>query len=139
MGRARRWYCATSLTRYIFRSVLPPLADERDNSPFAFRQPDRNAGRANGGPAAALALDRPHRNAFYKTGLCLRGSARLRVNLETYELRPASLIVLSPYTNMQCVTRRPADCEARRGPTVQAATGVRWSIHSILPPRLSPG
>jgi hypothetical protein len=70
---------------------------------------------ANGGPAAALALDRPHRNAFYKTGLCLRGSARLRVNLETYELRPASLIVLSPYTNMQCVTRRPADCEARRG------------------------
>jgi hypothetical protein len=90
-------------------------------------------------PLPHLPLDRPHRNAFYKTGLCLRGSARLRVNLETYELRPASLIVLSPYTNIQCVTRRPADCEARRGPTVQAATGVRWSIHSTLPPRLSPG
>jgi hypothetical protein len=65
-------------------------------------------------PLPHLPLDRPHRNAFYKTGLCLRGSARLRVNLEIYELRPASLIVLSPYTNIQWVTR-PADCEARRG------------------------
>lgn len=67
------------------------------------------------GPTAApiphLPLDRPHRNAFYKIGLCLRGSARLRVNLETYDLGPASLIVLSPYTIMQWAARS-ADCEA---------------------------
>jgi hypothetical protein len=31
----------------------------------------------------------------------------LRVNLEIYELRPASLIVLSPYTNMQWVRAWP--------------------------------
>ena len=62
-------------------------------------------------PVPHLPLDRPHRNAFYKIGLCLRGSARLRVNLETYDLGPASLIVLSPYTIMQWVARS-ADCQA---------------------------
>ena len=67
------------------------------------------------GPTAApvphLPLDRPHRNAFYKIGLCLRGSARLRVNLETYDLGPASLVVLPPYAIMQWAARS-ADCEA---------------------------
>ena len=66
------------------------------------------------GPAAPLPhlpLDCPHRNTFYKIGLCLRGSARLRVNLETYDLAPASLIVLSPHTIMQWVARS-ADCES---------------------------
>lgn len=67
------------------------------------------------GPTAApvthLPLDRPHRNTFYKIGVCLRGTSRLRVNLETYELGPASLIVLSPYTIIQW-TARSADCEA---------------------------
>lgn len=62
-------------------------------------------------PLPHLPLDQPHRNAFYKIGLCLRGSARLRVNLETYEVGPASLIVLSPHTIMQWVARS-ADCEA---------------------------
>ena len=63
------------------------------------------------GPAPPLPLDRLHRTAFYKIGLCLRGSARLRVNLETYDLGPGSLIVLSPYVVMQWVSRS-ADCEA---------------------------
>ena len=62
-------------------------------------------------PVPHLPLDRPHRNTFYKIGLCVRGTARLRVNLETYDLGPASLIVLSPYTIMQWVARS-ADCEA---------------------------
>lgn len=62
-------------------------------------------------PMPHLPLNRPHRNAFYKIGLCLRGSARLRVNLETYDVGPASLVVLSPYTIMQWVARS-ANCEA---------------------------
>jgi AraC family transcriptional activator of pobA len=67
------------------------------------------------GPTAAplphLALERPHRNTFYKLGLCVRGSARLRVNLDTYEVGPASLLLLSPYTIMQWEARS-ADCQA---------------------------
>lgn len=67
------------------------------------------------GPTAApvpyLPLNWPHRNAFFKIGVCLRGSARLRVNLETYDLGPNSLVVLSPYTVMQWVARS-ADWEA---------------------------
>jgi AraC family transcriptional activator of pobA len=62
-------------------------------------------------PLRHLPLDKPNRNTFYNIGLCVRGSARLRVNLETYELGPASLIVLSPHTIMQWVARS-ADCEA---------------------------
>ena len=76
---------------------------------------DRLAAVRFAGPAAAplphLPLNRPHRNAFFKIGVCLRGSARLRVNLELYDLGPGSLVVLSPYTVMQWVARS-ADCEA---------------------------
>ena len=71
--------------------------------------PDRLAAVRVAGPLAAppphLPLNQPHRNAFFKIGLCLRGSARLRVNLETYDLGPGSLVVLSPYTIMQWVAR----------------------------------
>ena len=63
------------------------------------------------GPLPHLPLNQPHRNAFSKISLCLLGSTRLRVNLETYDFKTGSLIVLSPYTIMQWVARS-ADCEA---------------------------
>ena len=51
--------------------------------------------------APHLPIDRPYRSDYYKIGLCLRGSARLQVNLETYDLAPGSLMVLSPYVIKQ--------------------------------------
>jgi AraC-like DNA-binding protein len=56
------------------------------------------------GPNSApshLPIDRPYRSNYYKIGLCLRGHARLKVNLETYEIGPGSLMVLSPYVIKQ--------------------------------------
>lgn len=44
----------------------------------------------------ALRIDQPYRSNYYKIGLCLRGRARLKVNLETYDLVPGCLMVLSP-------------------------------------------
>lgn len=51
--------------------------------------------------APHLPIDRPYRSEYYKIGLVLRGSARLQVNLETYDLGPGSLMVLSPYVIKQ--------------------------------------
>ena len=56
------------------------------------------------GPDSApshLPIDRPYRSNYYKIGLCLRGHARLKVNLETYEIGPGSLMILSPYVIKQ--------------------------------------
>jgi AraC family transcriptional activator of pobA len=56
------------------------------------------------GPKSApthLPIDLPYRSDYYKIGLCLRGSARLQVNLETYDIGPNSLMVLSPYVIKQ--------------------------------------
>lgn len=92
-------------------NVTIPLLD-LTSLPEPARRP--TAVRFVGLPAASLphlALERPHRNAFYKLGLCVRGSARLRVNLHTYEVEPGSLLLLSPYTMMQWEARS-ADCEA---------------------------
>ncbi|TVT39454.1 helix-turn-helix domain-containing protein [Hymenobacter setariae] len=51
--------------------------------------------------APRLPIDRPYRSEYYKIGIVLRGSARLQVNLETYDLGPGSLMVLSPYVIKQ--------------------------------------
>lgn len=51
--------------------------------------------------APHLPIDRPYRSEYYKIGLVLRGSARLQANLETYDLGPGSLMVLSPYVIKQ--------------------------------------
>jgi AraC-like DNA-binding protein len=51
--------------------------------------------------APRLPIDRPYRSEYYKIGIVLRGSARLQVNLETYDLGPNSLMVLSPYVIKQ--------------------------------------
>ena len=56
------------------------------------------------GPNSAaphLPIDRPYRSNYYKIGIVLRGSARLQVNLETYDLGPDSLLMLSPYVIKQ--------------------------------------
>jgi AraC family transcriptional activator of pobA len=56
------------------------------------------------GPQSAptqLSIDLPYRSNYYKIGLCLRGSARLKVNLETYDIGPNSLMLLSPYVIKQ--------------------------------------
>jgi AraC-like DNA-binding protein len=48
-----------------------------------------------------LPIDRPYRSEYYKIGIVLRGSARLQVNLDTYDLGAGSLMVLSPYVIKQ--------------------------------------
>jgi len=56
------------------------------------------------GPNSApthLPINLPYRSDYYKIGICLRGSARLKVNLETYEIGPNSLMLLSPYVIKQ--------------------------------------
>ena len=50
---------------------------------------------------AHLPINLPYRSDYYKIGLCLRGTARLQVNLETYEIGPNSLMLLSPYVIKQ--------------------------------------
>ena len=56
------------------------------------------------GPNSApshLPIHLPYRSNYYKIGLCLRGRARLKVNLETYDIGPDSLMLLSPYVIKQ--------------------------------------
>jgi len=50
---------------------------------------------------AHLPINLPYRSDYYKIGLCLSGSARLQVNLETYDIGPNSLMLLSPYVIKQ--------------------------------------
>jgi AraC family transcriptional activator of pobA len=61
--------------------------------------------------AAHLPIDQPYRSDYYKIGLMLHGTARLQVNLETYDLGPGSLMVLSPYVIKQWPFLSE-DCEA---------------------------
>ncbi|MCI1187171.1 helix-turn-helix domain-containing protein [Hymenobacter sp. DH14] len=56
------------------------------------------------GPDSApsqLPINLPYRSNYYKIGLCLRGHARLKVNLETYDIGPGCLMLLSPYVVKQ--------------------------------------
>ncbi|MGI4760267.1 MAG: AraC family transcriptional regulator [Janthinobacterium lividum] len=56
------------------------------------------------GPNSAanhLPIHLPYRSDYYKIGIVLQGSARLQVNLETYDLGPGSLVVLSPHVIKQ--------------------------------------
>ncbi|GAB3848601.1 helix-turn-helix domain-containing protein [Hymenobacter terrigena] len=51
--------------------------------------------------SAHLPIDLPYRSNYYKIGVCLRGRACLKVNLETYDIGPDSLMLLSPYVIKQ--------------------------------------
>ncbi|GAB3833218.1 AraC family transcriptional regulator [Hymenobacter jeollabukensis] len=48
-------------------------------------------------PTAGPPLGRPYRGNYYKIGLCLRGTATLKANLETYAIGPGSLMVVTPH------------------------------------------
>ncbi|MCC3158958.1 AraC family transcriptional regulator [Hymenobacter sp. 15J16-1T3B] len=43
----------------------------------------------------------PYRGDYYKIGLCLRGSAELQANLETYAIGPGDLMLITPHTIKQ--------------------------------------
>jgi AraC family transcriptional activator of pobA len=43
----------------------------------------------------------PYRSDYYKIGICLQGTAKLKVNLESYDIGPNSLIVIPPGTIKQ--------------------------------------
>lgn len=43
-----------------------------------------------------IPLDRPYRGDYYKISLCLRGSAELKANLETYAVGPHCLVLATP-------------------------------------------
>lgn len=44
-----------------------------------------------------LVVDIPFRRNFYAVGICLRGTAELKANLETYTIKPNSLVTKPPY------------------------------------------
>ncbi|UOQ77368.1 AraC family transcriptional regulator [Hymenobacter sp. 5516J-16] len=46
-----------------------------------------------GGPP----LGTPYRGNYYKIGICLRGTAELKANLETYVIEPGSLMLITPH------------------------------------------
>jgi len=39
----------------------------------------------------------PYRGNYYKIGICLRGTAKLKANLETYYIEPDSLMLITPH------------------------------------------
>ncbi|SFQ66766.1 AraC family transcriptional regulator [Hymenobacter arizonensis] len=43
-----------------------------------------------------IPLDRPYRGDYYKISLCLRGTAELKANLETYAVGPNCLVLATP-------------------------------------------
>lgn len=46
-------------------------------------------------PAAPINI--PYRANYYKIGICLRGRAELKANLETYIMEPNCLVTMSPH------------------------------------------
>jgi AraC family transcriptional activator of pobA len=46
-------------------------------------------------PAANIAI--PYRSDYYKLSLCLRGTAELSINLQTYAISPGSLVLVTPH------------------------------------------
>lgn len=42
-------------------------------------------------------IDRPYRSDYYKISLCLRGTAELKVNLQTWPVGPGCLVLVTPH------------------------------------------
>ncbi|WP_133271481.1 AraC family transcriptional regulator [Hymenobacter radiodurans] len=57
-----------------------------------------------------IPLDRPYRGDYYKISLCLRGTAELKANLETYTVTPNCLVLATPDVIKQWL-HIPADYE----------------------------
>ena len=60
---------------------------------------------------APARIDVPYRSNFYAVGVCLRGEAELKANLENYVIKPGSLVVKPAYVIQQW-TRRSDDFES---------------------------
>lgn len=52
---------------------------------------------------APVRIDIPYRSGYYKVGICLRGHAQVKVNLEAFEVVPHSLVLTAPHTIKQWV------------------------------------
>jgi AraC family transcriptional activator of pobA len=50
-------------------------------------------------------LDVPYRSNYFGVGICLRGKARLKANLETYNVEQNSIVAMSPQIVKQWVSR----------------------------------
>ncbi|TGE27449.1 AraC family transcriptional regulator [Hymenobacter metallicola] len=49
-----------------------------------------------GGPKPTIPLHQPYRGDYYKISLCLRGTAEVKVNLESYHVTPGCLVLATP-------------------------------------------
>ncbi|MCR5890029.1 helix-turn-helix transcriptional regulator [Hymenobacter sp. J193] len=49
----------------------------------------------------------PYRGNYYKIGICLRGTAELKANLETYRIEPGSLMIITPHIIKQWTSFSP--------------------------------
>ncbi|MET4072783.1 helix-turn-helix domain-containing protein [Hymenobacter sp. UYCo722] len=81
---------STSIPVYQLNSLTE---NEEKPAAFFFLGPDSTQ------PQLPIAL--PYRSSYYKIGICLRGSARLQVNLDTYEIGPNFVMLMSPYVIKQ--------------------------------------
>lgn len=81
---------STSIPVYQLNSLTE---NEEKPAAFFFLGPDSSP------PQLPIAL--PYRSSYYKIGICLRGSARLQVNLDTYAIGPNSVMLMSPYVIKQ--------------------------------------
>lgn len=69
---------------------LNMLADsDRDSAGFFFLS--QNLERPK------VRIDIPYRSNYYKIGVCLRGCAEVKVDLETYNIEPNCLMIMSPH------------------------------------------
>ncbi len=52
-------------------------------------------------PRPSVRIDLPYRSGYYKLGVCLRGHAQLKVNLDVFDVRPNSLVLTTPHSIKQ--------------------------------------
>ena len=58
-------------------------------------------------PRPAVRIDLPYRSGYYKIGICLRGHAQLKVNLDVFDVGPASLVLTTPHSIKQWLRISP--------------------------------
>jgi AraC family transcriptional activator of pobA len=58
-------------------------------------------------PRPPVRIDLPYRSGYYKIGICLRGHAHLKVNLDLFEVAPNSLVLTTPHSIKQWLDISP--------------------------------
>lgn len=58
-------------------------------------------------PRPAVRIDLPYRSGYYKIGICLRGHAQLKVNLDVFDVGPTSLVLTTPHSIKQWLRISP--------------------------------